>query len=1106
MGSGQLGTLVHHLRRLADVRPTTDLTDSRLLQAFTASHDEAAFAALMKRHGRMVWSVCRHVLRQEQDAEDAFQATFLVLARKAGSIRSGESVASWLHGVAYRTAMNAKRQAARRRAREKRVLHTPPTPSGPDVGLRELQAILDEEVNGLPEKYRAPFVLCALEGKSKAEAARELGWKEGTVSSRLARARERLRQRLGRRGVELPAVLAALALSRHTASAAVPAKLVSSTLQAALVFAAGKTAAVSAPVVTLAEGVLRATALPRFKTALAVLLLLSMLGTTAGALSYRAFAAKHVDAQQAATKPAAKASGGPKAVEKDPAGTVRFGDPLPVGAISRLGTVRFRLGSMAQWLVFSADGKTLASDGLESFGLWDVATGRERGRVHHSSNGWQSHALAPDGKLLAGVQGNRLRFWDVATGKEVRPFAPVKDLVMNVAFSPHGRWLATWDLNKTISLRDARRGTLLQRFTVDRGWYTLAFSRDGRLLAAHDAGTKTIRVWEAATGKEQKRFPAEDASALLFSADGKTLITGGRERLIRLWDRASGKEVGRLKGDGDLVNAIALSPDGKSLASGSYNGTVRLWDLARRRELRRWPARANSAVAFAPDGKLLATSSEDGTLRLWDTATGRERLPQEGLDLSVNWVAFGPGGRTVVTAGGAQFIVWDPRTGRPRRVIEGRPREWGHRLSPDGGTLATTNSGDGSIGLWDLASGKQTRRFAGKGQAYWTCTLSPDGRLLAATRRPDTVQLWDLASGKEVRRMHGEGMNPPVAFSPDGRTLATIHGSSMSNARTVRLWDTATGKERWRRLTGSWHPGDLAFSANGRLLAVAGSTFDVQAQTYLGLWDPATGKEIRRCEEHGDYPSAVAFSPDSRTLATGHADKTVRLWEVASGKERRRLAGHQGEVVLALSFSPDGRLLASADYCGTGLVWDLTGRFSDGRFQPRPLSARELEGCWTDLAAADAARAYQGVLALAGSPRQAIRLLKDRLRPATAPDPDHISRLVAALDSRRFSEREQAIRELEKLGLAAEPALRRALQAKPMPEVRRRAEQLLDKLSVPSSQQLRAFRAVEVLESIGTPDAQEVLKAVAQGAPDARLTQEAKDSLGRLAGKPSSSK
>jgi RNA polymerase sigma factor (sigma-70 family) len=264
MAGSQLKTVVRRLRVLTD-----EGTDADLLKRFVRHQDEGAFAALLRRHGPLVLGVCRRVLRNHADAEDAFQATFLVLVRRAPSLRQPAALGSWLYGVASRTAQQARRSLARRQAKEGEV--TPRTQTTPEPD--DWVGVLDEELAGLPEKYRAALVLCDLQGEPRKEAARKLGCAEGTVASRLARGRELLARRLTRRGVTLPAGALAVVLSR---TEAVPASLVCSTVQAA----GGSAAAV---IVALAERTLKAMFLSRLKIG-ATLVLVVGLSVTAVAV------------------------------------------------------------------------------------------------------------------------------------------------------------------------------------------------------------------------------------------------------------------------------------------------------------------------------------------------------------------------------------------------------------------------------------------------------------------------------------------------------------------------------------------------------------------------------------------------------------------------------------------------------------------------------------------------------------------------------------------------------------------------------------------------------------------------------------------------------
>jgi RNA polymerase sigma factor (sigma-70 family) len=332
MATAQLGTLLRHLKGLAAGHGEQHRTDRQLLDDFAARRDEGAFAGLVYRHGPMVLGVCRRVLRHEQDAEDAFQATFLVLARHSGSIRRREALASWLYGVAHRTAMKAKRGAARRRKHEARLRERTPT-AAPGPRWDDVQAVLDEEVQRLPESFRSAFVLCVLQGQTVPAAAAELGVKESTLSWRLRRARQRLRQRLARRGIQLSAVLAALSLAHGAAQAAVPAALARTTIRFGLWVAAGEpAAAIPSHVAALAAGVTRAMWISKLKVATTVLLAAALMAG-AGALALPGLAGGEAPKMPAATKADSPAPGAKPAVEERTiTGRVLGADGKPIRA------------------------------------------------------------------------------------------------------------------------------------------------------------------------------------------------------------------------------------------------------------------------------------------------------------------------------------------------------------------------------------------------------------------------------------------------------------------------------------------------------------------------------------------------------------------------------------------------------------------------------------------------------------------------------------------------------------------------------------------------------------------------------------------------------
>ncbi len=305
-GDSRFHPVLRFLRRLPGPRGAADPSDGELLARFAGRRDEAAFALLVDRYGSLVLGLCRRVLRNHHDAEDAFQATFLVLARKAGSIRRPHLLGNWLYGVAYRTALKARADAARRRNREQAAPSRREAPPATEMAEAELKRVLDEEVSRLPEKYRTAFVLCCLQGWTNEEAARQLGCPVWTVQSRLARARQQLRSRLVRRGVTLAAGAWSAISSRETAAAVVPGVLREDVVTTA---AAAKDAAgmVLNSRIALAQGVLQTMFLTKLKIAGVAILMLSLVAVSAGLLAFRT-QAQPVDETASATPPPVKAA------------------------------------------------------------------------------------------------------------------------------------------------------------------------------------------------------------------------------------------------------------------------------------------------------------------------------------------------------------------------------------------------------------------------------------------------------------------------------------------------------------------------------------------------------------------------------------------------------------------------------------------------------------------------------------------------------------------------------------------------------------------------------------------------------------------------------
>jgi RNA polymerase sigma factor (sigma-70 family) len=1126
------GSLLRQLHRLAATPVGTEPSDRQLLRHYAASRDEAVFEVLVRRHAALVWGVCRRLLTDEHDAEDAFQATFLVLLRKADAVRFQESVAGWLHTVACRVARKARVAAARRRFHEGQAEVRPGSDPLAAVEWQDLREVLDEELGRLPAKYRAPVVLCHLEGLTYAEAARRLGWPEGTVSGRLARAREKLRTRLAGRGVVLSvgALTAALA---HPAAA--PPALVAAAQRLAVVCALGEATADSSAA-ALAQGVLRTMRVAKLTAATA----LALAVLSAGALGYRLSASSSQPESPAAIPGPAPANQQPKAD--------LFGDPLPPGALFRMGTVRLR--QPYPLIAFSPDGKTLISVKDPPIRTWDLGTGRYLGEKRfEGTQDLALHALgfAADGKTLLEweFKRNLLFVYDVPTGKQLGSISVGdKFQAYRAALAPGGKAVAAsvgGEGRQRIRLWDLATGTERQLLEHNEFESALAFSPDGKLLGAagRDGG---LRLWDVTTGKLLYVLAREEqAESVAFSPNGQMVASGGNYGTVEFWDLATGKEQAAIRGAGiGTIQTLAFSPDGKRIAAGGQAGLA-LWDVAARKEQFRkdpqskyrsgnaqngllWLAhRSIQALTFAPDGRTLAACG-DSTIRLWDVGGGKELLHRPGHEAEVRSLAVSPDGRIVASNSRDTLCLWDGSTGRLLHQVS-IDDMMSPSLTSDGRLVACGGRYDDLVHLWETATGKERRRFSyrdfqpeNRRLILMEVHLSPDGKRLVALIREDVgsrfhLAIWDTDSGKLLghRSFQARGwasltrdasgvtvLVPDERGKPNRPALRNKEGDD--SPQMLAIEDTVTGK---RLLT---FPGvedlPLDFSPDGTLMAVVrrepvtGPLLGPVArgnEVAIGLAEVATGREVVRLET---WPvDQLAFSPDGRLLATAGYG-IVRLWEVITGKEISTWRRHEAlpgappqAGVSSLALLPGGRGLATGLADGTILVWDIT---------PEGPTSNQTERLWTDLGTEDARKAYRAVHALAASPTRTIAYLKQHLQPVPELDAKHVAQLIAELDSERFAVRSAATKELATLGERVLPALRQALQDKPSLEARQRLERLLVRQRVPPSELLRVLRAVWVLERIGTPEALQIVQQLASGAM-APQTRAAREALERLA-------
>jgi RNA polymerase sigma factor (sigma-70 family) len=1114
MARPQSELLLQHIRRLAG-RDAAAGSDVELLRRFLGDSDEAAFTALVQRHGSMVWQVCISALDQREDAEDVFQATFLVLARKAGSVRKQESLASWLHGVALNLARKVRGRNLRRRTSADEALNRVAAQSArpmDDLTWRELRQVLHEELGRLPEKNRLPILLCHLEGRTQDEAAQALGWSRGRLRGRLLRGRELLRRRLAQRGLAPSVPLLAAALFSGETAAAPPEALVVALGNSITALAQHELAPTAGPL-ALAERFVRESALFRKKIAVTVAMSVLSLMAVLGLLVHLA-AAVPGSPQNADKTPAEKpvlAQDGKvqRQVLKD-----QLGDPLPVDALLRLGTLRFRSGGVVQTLAFTKDGKTLLSSGWNNaICRWDLQSGAELKPWSGSEKGFLDAAVSLDGKsLVGGTADGNLQVWDLTAGKQINKVAvPGGKTIRHVAVAPDGRIAVVAGDDNPVRLFDLTTGSLLRvLITYSQTPSCLAFSPDGKLVASASYDG-TARVHEVDTGKEVSQPQSKKAVfySLCFAPDSKTLLAG-EDKAVSFWDARTGQLQQRVQGIAGHVGAIQFAPDGKTFAGGTSEGVIHIWETAAAavRQLHKIRAHADGvhALGFSADGAVLASGGSEHAVRLWDTKSAKQINTLIGHQERVTTVAVAPGGKVIATAAwDCSIRLWDGDTGQELRRLGWTPKENlplgtskfvnSLSFSADGKLLAAAGYED-KVLLWDVARGEPVRSFPGVFAA-----LAPDGKHLVTADWSGAASFYEVGTGKEIRQFKGHvsGINH-LQLTPDGQTLVTASvgrplgfqgQGEVWDKQTIWLWDVATGKVRLR-FGGDFPFNILAIAPDGRTLSTARMMDKV-----VHLWELATGKERATLHGHDEMIYGTAFSPDGKILASGSMDNTVRLWQLPGGKHAHTFKGHRGWV-LDVAFTPDGRKLVSGSLDTTALVWKMPNL-------PQPQDAKlkpaDLEKLWDELASADAKAAYQAIAALAAAPGQAVPFLGVRLKPVAAPDSKLVVQLIADLDSDNFAARQKATAALEKLGDVVVPQLRAALEKRPALEAARRIEKILDSIAgLPlPPEKLRDLRAVEALEYIATASARTVLQVLAEGAAGAPLTRDSQAALQRLA-------
>jgi WD40 repeat protein len=771
-------------------------------------------------------------------------------------------------------------------------------------------------------------------------------------------------------------------------------------------------------------------------------------------------------------------------------GVDAHGDPLPRGALQRIGTVRFRHSSPVQALAYSPDGKILAAGGShDPVRLWDAHSGEELRQLPAL---WVSAlAFSSDGQLLAtGGAFKTIHVWHVQQQRKVANLHGHTGTIRALAFAPDGKTLVSASQDGTVRIWNVQEQNEIGQLQghQDEVW-SLAISPDGQIAAT---GSKDyhIRFFQLNSRELSRTATAfGGVTGLVFAPDGKTVLSASDDGMIRTWNPQPNQDEGNWVGHKQIITALLLDRDGKTLISRGYDGEVKVWDWKNAKLLRSIPAGTDGdALALSPDGKTLAAAGQNHAVRFWNVDSGKEKPGDAGPLGAVTTLKVSPDGKLLVYADTTGAILWHDLAGNKNLGV--RAAHSGGEVvlafSTRGDWLASAAGADG-VRLWDTARIKEEHQFAAqKDDAVLSLAFSPNGTYLAVGYRNGGVRFLDLATRKPFRTIPIPGAVKALAFSPDGKKLAAAAD------KKIVIWDAATGA-KLKEYDGESGAACLAYSPEG--LVLASGHYDGNVR----LWNETSPDPIL-LEGHFSTVYSLVFSATGRMIASGSFDKTVRVWEVVSAGLVDTWTGHQGPIY-SVGLANNGRDLISASADTSLLVWDVTRLQVDGKIADQDLTGQENQ-LWQNLTSVEAARAYQSLWKLAAGNKEGFALLRSRLNPVSRAKVDQ---MIADLDSKKFAIRTKANKDLLDCSgtMGIRVCLREAYQSAKTLEAKLRLEKILSRIDGPGAltieqERILLARVMEVCEQAATPEALKLLEDLNQSALGPELATHARVALERL--------